>query len=195
MALKEGTWARSCTRCGFGNNIKLDSEIYSDCECQKDSVRILDWNKTAKPPSPLCSMPMPAPPPLKKKTAHCGSDKDSSHQCSRMQTHQIYARTQQLQQSRKLNMDGKMVLRYTDANIQKPAVLSRVLPNSFPKLTSRYGGTNNSGTSSSINGNGNIQVRGSYGHCRSPRDSTIEHCIETNYRVGAKLTVVNTHFF
>ena len=157
--LIDSTWGRTCNHCGNGMNLKLDHSVASPCQCQQDSVRVgtegqwypraasvgrsgnplqtpftvtMSFPQRSHTPHPP-SMP-PKPNSMLPKRIHIDKNKLVSSVYTKAQTYNTThpANCSGLQKS------GKVVLRYTDGNIQKPEMTTKVCTQPFPKLVSRY---------------------------------------------------------
>ena len=162
--LIEGAWKQTCVRCGAGNNLRLHDDKKtaekSQCSCQTDSIRT-DAPQPIKPrpqsarrpytPSNCYSYSMsgalgvyapsyapaggggyrvrpPAPPP--------------AAFLAPFRTHRSVPAPQRRSQQRDPN-NQRLLLKYTDAGIQKPQSNNARLSNSgsgatFPKLVTKY---------------------------------------------------------
>ena len=172
--LLDGAWARTCSYCGNGMNLKLDPATTnsSGCVCQQDSVCINDM-LLPKPRQSPCTPPRSTTP-----SSHSNNSKQSplllrQHQKSPFPpptppptlpawmmidrgrlVSTIYHSRPTFPARLEHKYGGKndrFVLRYTDAGIQKPKSGKRINnKNSFPKLVSRYISTR--GHNNSIDG-------------------------------------------
>ena len=172
--LVDNAWARSCSRCGFGNNIKLESELDENCECRRDGIRILDWSRVQMTPisRTAYSLPLPKPPPISPR----GNPKKIHVDRERLLA-SVYNKTHEHRRSKK-NANGRVVLRYTDASIIQPAAtVSRTghfSNTSFPKLSTKY-------------------VSKSNGSHVKPSQTPITNCVD--HFAKPKLSIINTHFY
>ncbi|WAR25778.1 hypothetical protein MAR_011482 [Mya arenaria] len=131
--LTESTWARTCLDCGNGMNLHLDN-INPFCKCRQDGIRLspdpqesarsLRAKSARNPASRSHSRLSPRPPSAsgiqRQRSANQGFDNMPNH----------------------LDTSKKVLLRYTDAGIQRPITPHLYTgPNSLPRLVRIYWST------------------------------------------------------
>lgn len=115
----DGSWARTCSQCGSGMNLRLENSD-PNCKCRQDSVY---FPSSLTPTGTLRGFypkrPKSSPRPV------------SGHSIGRMSSTIL---TNTSNSSR----NDKQLLRYTDGGIQRPLSPSYIPGNPLPKIVRRY---------------------------------------------------------
>lgn len=130
-SLIDGTWGRTCSDCGAGNNIHLD-QSNPFCKCRQDSICVSQpvgrraRSARAFFPRPRSAYGSPRPP------SAC-----SNHEQSQCLSGQSSSTSLAVVATASPRSD-KVLLKYTDGGIQQPTSSANTFGGQLPKIIRRY---------------------------------------------------------
>ena len=130
-----------CNECGgIGENLRWDPQNTHVCSCVKDGIKLVQGSEWSPSTSSHGNYPFVFHPPASPQHGDMGLNLPKQFHINKKKlAASVYAKSHSSDSVHRLSND-RFVLKYTDAGIQKPSSPIKVapLPNSFPKLVSRY---------------------------------------------------------